>query len=52
MLGTVKSGTALPFDIAVTAIVVGLILALLDGLAAVSTTIDSSGGRPVEDGDS
>lgn len=34
VLGTVKSGSALPFDIAVTAIVLGLIVALLDGLTA------------------
>ena len=32
--GKVKSGSALPFDIGVTAIVVGLVLALLDGLSA------------------
>ncbi len=35
LLGTVKSGTALPFDIGVTAIVVGMIVALLDGLGSV-----------------
>ncbi len=34
VLGKVKSGSALPFDVAVTAIVVGLVVALLDGLAA------------------
>ncbi len=34
VLGKVKSGSALPFDIGVAAIVVGLVLALLDGLAA------------------
>ncbi|MFT5201153.1 MAG: multisubunit Na+/H+ antiporter MnhB subunit [Candidatus Aldehydirespiratoraceae bacterium] len=33
-LGKVKTGTALPFDIGVTAIVVGLVVALLDGLDA------------------
>ncbi len=33
-LGTVKSGSALPFDIGVTAIVIGLMLAVLDGLGA------------------
>lgn len=33
LLGTVKSGSALPFDIGVTAIVVGLVIALLDGLS-------------------
>ena len=31
LLGTVKSGSALPFDIGVTAIVVGLVMAQLDG---------------------
>lgn len=34
VLGDVKTGGALPFDIGVTAIVVGLVIALLDGLAA------------------
>jgi len=34
VLGKVKSGSALPFDIGVTAVVVGLIVALLDGLGA------------------
>ena len=34
VLGKIKSGSALPFDIGVTAIVVGLIIALLDGLGA------------------
>lgn len=34
VLGTVKGGSALPFDIAVATIVVGLVVALLDGLAA------------------
>ena len=33
ILGKVKSGTALLFDIGVTAIVVGLVVALLDGLS-------------------
>lgn len=32
LLGTLKASGALPFDIAVTVIVVGLILAVLDGL--------------------
>lgn len=32
VLGKVKSGTALPFDIGVTLIVLGLVAALLDGL--------------------
>lgn len=34
LLDKVKTGTALPFDIGVTAIVIGLILAVLDGLGA------------------
>ena len=34
LLGKVKTGSALPFDIGVTAIVVGLVIALLDGLTA------------------
>jgi len=34
LLGKVKSGSALPFDIGVTAVVVGMIMALLDGLGA------------------
>lgn len=34
LLGKVKSGSALPFDIGVTAVVVGLVLAVLDGLHA------------------
>ncbi len=33
VLSTIKSGTALPFDIGVTIVVVGLVLALLDGLS-------------------
>ena len=37
LLGKVKTGSALPFDIGVMAIVVGLIVALLDGLS-ISTT--------------
>jgi multisubunit Na+/H+ antiporter MnhB subunit len=36
VLGTVKSGSALIFDLGVVAIVVGLVIALLDGLDAVS----------------
>lgn len=34
LLGKVKSGSALPFDIGVTAIVIGLVVAVLDGLGA------------------
>ncbi|MCP3855638.1 MAG: hypothetical protein GY698_13010 [Actinomycetia bacterium] len=40
LLGRIKSGSALPFDIGVTAIVVGLVIALLDGLSA--TTLDTA----------
>jgi multisubunit Na+/H+ antiporter MnhB subunit len=36
VLGTVKTGTALLFDLGVVAIVVGLVIALLDGLDAPS----------------
>jgi hypothetical protein len=36
VLGTVKSGSALLFDLGVVAIVVGLVIALLDGLDATS----------------
>lgn len=38
LLGKVKTGSALPFDIGVTAIVVGLVIALLDGLTASEIT--------------
>ena len=34
LLGKVKTGSALPFDLGVIAVVVGLIIALLDGLGA------------------
>ena len=44
LLGKVKSGTALPFDIGVTAVVVGLVAALLDGLGVGPT--DESGPEP------
>lgn len=37
ILGTVKSGSALVFDVGVTIIVVGLVLALLDGLPTSET---------------
>jgi len=42
LLGKIKTGTALVFDLGVTAIVVGLIIALLDGLGAT----DLAGGSP------
>ena len=41
VLGKVKSGSALPFDIGVTLIVVGLILSLLDGLGATDLSQDA-----------
>ena len=40
VLGKVKTGTALIFDIGVTSIVVGLVLALLDGLDATRLAAD------------
>jgi multicomponent Na+:H+ antiporter subunit A len=43
VLGTVKTGSAFVFDLGVVAIVVGLVIALLDGLDA-SSLVD--GGRP------
>lgn len=39
LLGKVKTGSALPFDVGVTAIVVGLIIALLDGLSSSESLI-------------
>jgi multisubunit Na+/H+ antiporter MnhB subunit len=45
LLGKIKSGSALPFDIGVTAIVVGLVIALLDGLSA--TALDAESRRDV-----
>lgn len=42
LLGKVKTGSALPFDIGVAAIVVGLVIALLDGLGA--TELDEASG--------
>jgi multisubunit Na+/H+ antiporter MnhB subunit len=41
VLGKIKSGSALVFDIGVTAIVVGLLVALLDGLGAQSLASDT-----------
>lgn len=34
MLGTVKTGSAMPFDLGVTLIVVGLVVAVLEGMGA------------------
>lgn len=45
LLGKVKTGSALPFDIGVTAIVVGLVIALLDGLAATELDQPDPRGR-------
>ncbi len=44
VLGTVKSGSALLFDLGVVGLVVGLVLALLDGLDA--TALVDRGRRP------
>jgi multicomponent Na+:H+ antiporter subunit A len=38
VLGLIKTGSALPFDIGVTAIVVGVVIALLDGLGVSALT--------------
>ena len=45
LLGTVKTGTALPFDIGVAMIVVGLIMAVLDGLGATDLSEDARAPR-------
>ena len=45
VLGTVKTGSALLFDLGVVAIVVGLVIALLDGLDA-SSLVDSDRPSP------
>ena len=46
LLGKVKTGSALVFDLGVVAVVVGLVMALLDGFAATSL-VDR--GRPAPD---
>lgn len=46
LFGTIKSGSALPFDIGVTAIVVGLVVALLDGLSATALDDDHRPNEP------
>ncbi len=43
VLGTIKTGSALPFDIGVTAIVVGLVIALLDGLSTSEALVPDRG---------
>ncbi len=48
LLGTVKSGSALVFDAGVVLIVVGLVVALLDGLGAAELA-DEPPGRVVEE---
>ncbi len=45
LLGKVKTGTALVFDLGVTAIVVGLIIALLEGLNPTMPTQTAGSGR-------
>ncbi len=40
LLGKVKTGSAFPFDLGVTAIVVGLVVAVLDGLGAAGLARD------------
>jgi len=42
LLGKVKSGTALPFDIGVTLVVVGLVAALFDGLGMTASEESAS----------
>lgn len=42
VLGTVKTGSALLFDAGVTLVVVGLVVALLDGLGTTSLSTDPS----------
>jgi hypothetical protein len=48
VLGTVKTGSALLFDLGVVAIVVGLVIALLDGLDA-SSLVDRVRPSPSDD---
>lgn len=45
LIGKVKTGSALPFDIGVAAIVVGLVIALLDGLGATELDEPDPSGR-------
>lgn len=45
LLGTVKTGSALPFDIGVTAVVVGVVVALLDGFQVAGLTPSSTDSR-------
>ncbi|MEM7325141.1 MAG: MnhB domain-containing protein [Actinomycetota bacterium] len=47
ILGTIKTGSALPFDLGVTAIVVGLVVSLLDGLSATTLAGPPGSRRPV-----
>ncbi len=42
VLGKIKAGSALPFDIGVTAIVIGLVVAVLDGLGARAMAVSST----------
>jgi hypothetical protein len=47
LLGKVKTGSALIFDLGVVAVVVGLVIAVLDGFGAASLV--DSGRRPIDD---
>ncbi len=46
LLGKIKTGSALPFDLGVTAVVVGLLLAVLDGLGAPELAEEPATLRP------
>lgn len=48
LFGKIKSGSALPFDIGVTAIVIGLVVALLDGLGAPELAAEPEAARQQE----
>lgn len=47
LFGKVKSGSALPFDIGVTSIVVGLVIALLDGLGEPASMSSPATGNEI-----
>ncbi|MEO1061375.1 MAG: MnhB domain-containing protein [Actinomycetota bacterium] len=46
VLGTVKSGSALPFDIGVTLIVVGMVIAVLDGFGVTDEELQPEEAGP------
>ncbi|MEM7340098.1 MAG: MnhB domain-containing protein [Actinomycetota bacterium] len=50
VLGKVKTGSALPFDIGVTAVVIGVVIALLDGLGGTELA-KSMNQQPTADGE-